>query len=185
MKLQAGKRAQRTSSVSHPRSEHFAYWFARVSRALSQHLLLHMESQFGINLAEYRILRALADLPFASVKHIAADASLDKAQVSRAIADLTRRGLVIHVVDRGDRRLRDVTLTRAGRALVKATLPFVIQRQKTLEQRLTAAERQILWKALRIFWNEAERMRAGEAEARNKQPNGNMQLMHQDTNGRK
>ena len=44
----------------HRRDRRFPYWFARISRALSQHLLLHVQASFGLNLAEYRILDALA-----------------------------------------------------------------------------------------------------------------------------
>ncbi|MPZ58105.1 MAG: MarR family transcriptional regulator [Rhizobiales bacterium] len=141
-----------------PRDRRFPYWFARISRALSQHLLLQVEAEFGLNLAEYRVLNTLADLDSTSIRDIAADASLDKAQVTRAVADLTTRGLVIQVVDGRDRRLRVVTLTTAGRTLIAATVPFVTARQQRLEQRLTAAERRVLWKALAALSDEAERM---------------------------
>jgi DNA-binding MarR family transcriptional regulator len=148
------------------RDQRFPYWFARISRALSQHLLLHVEANFGLNLAEFRILNTLADLDSTSIRDIAADASLDKAQVTRAVADLTSRGLVVQVVDGRDRRLRVVTLTPAGRALIESTLPFVTARQRRLEQRLTVAERRVLWKALTILCEEAEGILKTEVRVR-------------------
>ena len=145
------------------RDRRFPYWFARISRMLAQHLLLHVSAAFGLNLAQYSILNTLADLDSASTRDIAAEASLDKAQVTRAVADLTRRGLVVQMVDGRDRRLRVVKLTRAGRKLIAGTLPFVAARQQRLEARLRAVERRVLWKALTVLADEAERLLDEEA----------------------
>jgi DNA-binding MarR family transcriptional regulator len=58
------------------------------------------------------------------------------------------RGLVTQIVDQGDRRLRVVDMTEAGRAIMASTLPFMVERQERLERRLSALELRILWKAL-------------------------------------
>jgi DNA-binding MarR family transcriptional regulator len=158
MSKPAAVRSDRAQRPDQRRDGRFPYWFARVSRALSQHLLQHVTAEFDLNLAEYRILDALADLDSASIRDIAAEASLDKAQVTRAVTDLTKRGLVVQMVDGRDRRLRVVRLTPAGRRLRDATLPFVTARQRRLEQRLTPAERRVLWKALTALSEEAEQL---------------------------
>jgi DNA-binding MarR family transcriptional regulator len=165
MSKPAAARADRAQRPEQWRDGRFPYWFARISRALSQHLLLHVAAEFDLNLAEYRILDTLADLDSTSIRDIAADASLDKAQVTRAVADLTKRGLVVQMVDGRDRRLRVVKLTPAGRRLRDATLPFVTERQRRLEQRLTPAERRVLWKALTVLSEEAEQLLDAEADA--------------------
>lgn len=144
------------------RDRRFPYWFARISRALSQQLLQHVQANFALNLAEYRVLSTLADLRTSSIRDIAADALLDKAQVTRAIAALTARGLVIQVVDGRDRRLREVKLTPAGRKLIDRTLPFVTARQQRLAQQLSPGERRALWTALKALSEEAERMLGAE-----------------------
>jgi len=155
-----------TETLRHLRRDsRFPYWFARVTRALSQHMLLFVEERFGLNLAEYRILNTVAELRATSIREIAADAHLDKAQVSRALAALTARGLVVQVVDGADRRLRVVKLTPAGKALIAETLPFVRARQQKLEQSLSETERQALWKALAKISNEAEKLLAQEQRA--------------------
>jgi DNA-binding MarR family transcriptional regulator len=51
-------------------------------------------------------------------------------------------------VDQGDRRLRVVDMTAAGRAIMASTLPFMVERQERLERCLSALELRILWKAL-------------------------------------
>jgi DNA-binding MarR family transcriptional regulator len=147
------------------RDSRFPYWFARISRALSQHLLLHVEARFGLNLAEYRTLNTLAELSSTSIRDIAADASLDKAQVSRAVTALTARGLVVQVVDGEDRRLRVVKLTPAGEALIAETLPFVTARQQQLETNLSETELRALWSALATISKEAERQLVQEQQA--------------------
>ena len=58
------------------------------------------------------------------------------------------RGLVTQIVDQGDRRLRVVDMTAAGRAIVASTLPFMVERQERLVPGLSALELRILWKAL-------------------------------------
>lgn len=128
-------------------------------------MLLFVEERFGLNLAEYRTLNTVAELRATSIREIAADAHLDKAQVSRALAALTARGLVVQVVDGADRRLRVVKLTPAGKALIAETLPFVRARQQKLEQSLSETERQALWKALAKISNEAEKLLAQEQRA--------------------
>jgi DNA-binding MarR family transcriptional regulator len=146
-----------------PLDRRFSYRFNMIGRALAQHMLLHVDRELGLNLAEYRVLSILAERKSPSIKDIAVHTQLDKAHVTRALADLAVRGLVTQAVDKRDRRLRVVALTRAGQAMVTATLPMAIERQKRLERRLTAEELRVLWKALAVLSEEVEQMLA-EAE---------------------
>jgi DNA-binding MarR family transcriptional regulator len=145
------------------RSGWFSKWFGQISRALSQQTVLYARREAGLNLAEYRVLAMLAECRTASIRDIATDVDLDKAQVTRAVARLTRRRLTIHMVDSRDRRLRIVKLTPAGRSLITGTLSFSMARQKRLEQSLTAVELQVLWKALAAIHRQAQAMLAEEA----------------------
>ena len=141
-----------------PQDRRFSYRFNMIAHALAQHMLLHIDREFGLNLAEYRILSVLGDRKSPSIKDIAAHTQLDKAHVTRALADLIKRGLVTQIVDKQDRRLRVVKLTRAGQAMITATLPIAIARQERLERRLTASELRVLWKALAVLTEESALM---------------------------
>jgi DNA-binding MarR family transcriptional regulator len=141
-----------------PQNRRFSYSFNRIGHALAQHMLFHIDREFGLKLAEYRILSVLAERKSPSIKDIALHTQLDKAHVTRALADLVRRGLVTQIVDKQDRRLRVVKLTRSGQALVVATLPYSIARQERLERRLTASELRVLWKALAVLTEESALM---------------------------
>jgi DNA-binding MarR family transcriptional regulator len=145
-----------------PLNRRFGYRLTIISRALAQHMVLYVGREFGLNLAEYRILTVLADRDSTSIKDIAAPTSLDKAHVTRALANLFERGLATQVVDPGDRRLRVVQLTAAGRAMVAAALPFSLERHERLERCLTATELRVFSKALAVLTEEAERMLAEE-----------------------
>ena len=146
------------------RSGRFSVWLARISRALSQQTVLYARRELGLNLAEYRTLSMLSECRSASIRDIAAEVDLDKAQITRAVAHLTRYKLAIHTVDGRDRRLRVVKLTPAGRALITKSVRFAIERQTRMERALAAAELRALWKALAVLLGEAQAMLAEETE---------------------
>ena len=141
-----------------PQDRRFSYRFNTIAHALAQHMLLHIDRKFGLNLAEYRILTVLAERQAPSIKDIAGHTQIDKAHVTRALTDLVGRGLVTQTVDKQDRRLRLVKLTRAGEAMIAATLPIAIARQERLERRLTTSELRVLWKALAALTEESALM---------------------------
>ena len=145
-----------------PFERRFGYRFNRISNALTQQALLHARREFGLNLAEYRIISVLSLADAFSIREIAEHTQLDKAHATRALTDLIARGLVTRVIDPQDRRLRVVRLTAAGHAVANATIPFTLERQARLEGCLTAAELRAFDKALSLMTAEAERMLVGE-----------------------
>jgi DNA-binding MarR family transcriptional regulator len=156
------------------RAGRYAVWFSRISRTLAQQMLLYARRELGLNLAEYRALSMLSECRSASIKDIAAGTHLDKAQVIRAIAGLTRRGLAVHTVDGRDRRLRVVKLTTAGQALAARSIPFAVERQGRMEQALPSAERRALWNALMILSQETQAMLTEEAQKPRRRRRGRM-----------
>lgn len=154
------------------RSGRFSVWFAQISRALAQQMLVYVRRELGLNLAEYRTLSMLFECPLASIRDIAAGTQLDKAQVIRAVRNLTRRGLAIQSIDRRDRRLRVVKLTQAGRALVARSLPFSVERQQRMDRALAPDELRALWRALVVLDKETRAMLAEEIQQPGKRRQG-------------
>jgi DNA-binding MarR family transcriptional regulator len=150
------------SAVPFPRR--FGYRFNMIGNALGQHMLRYVQREHGLNLAEYRVLASLEVFEALSIRDIAKHSQLDKAHATRTLAVLTERGLASQVVDGRDRRLRVVRLTAAGQTIMNAIKPFMIERQRRLEQCLTPNELRVLDKALLLLLEEAERMVA-EIEA--------------------
>jgi DNA-binding MarR family transcriptional regulator len=141
-----------------PFEKRFGYRFNRIADALAQHALVYVRREFGLNLAEHRIVSFLAAFDAPSIREIAEHSQLDKAHATRALTDLMDRGLVTRVIDEQDRRLRVVRLTPAGRAIAEAMMPFAVERQLRLERSLSAADLRVLDKALNLMTAEAERM---------------------------
>ena len=168
--MPADRPAVKPDAPGATRAGRFAMWFSLVSRALSQQMLLYARRELGLNLAEYRVLSVLGEQRAASIRELAIGAQFDKAQITRAVASLTRRGYAIHTVDGRDRRLRVVKLTPAGQALHARSVPFAIARQKRMERTLSAAELRVLWKALAVLHDETQVMLAEEEGAAARRP---------------
>jgi DNA-binding MarR family transcriptional regulator len=146
------------TSTPLPLERRFGYRFHRISRALGQHMLIHAGREYGLNLAEYRVMTVLANRKSPSIKDIAVHTDLDKAHITRALANLVKRGLADQKVDASDRRLRDVRLTAQGLAKIRILDRFVVARQRRLEQRLTKSEIACFWKAMSVLSDEADKM---------------------------
>jgi DNA-binding MarR family transcriptional regulator len=146
------------SSAPLPLERRFGYRFHRISRALGQHMLAHVGREYGLNLAEYRVMTVLANRKSPSIRDIALHTGLDKAHVTRALANLVKRDIADRRIDAGDRRLRDVRLTAQGLTMIRAVDRFVLARQKRLERRLTKSEIEAFWNAMSVLSEEADKM---------------------------
>ncbi|PXX06938.1 MarR family winged helix-turn-helix transcriptional regulator [Mycolicibacterium moriokaense] len=73
----------------------------------------------GLPFSRIRILRRLARRPL-TVKQVAEAATVDAPAATVAVNDLEDRGLVVRVIDPTNRRCKVVSLTDAGREMVKA-----------------------------------------------------------------
>lgn len=147
-----------------PLDRRFGYRFSTIGRALGQQMLLFVEREFGLRLAEYRVLTVLEDEAFPSVKQIATKSQIDKSQVTRCLSALVQKGLVNQAVDDHDRRLRAIRLTRAGRTLLEKMLPFNKERQERLERCVSKSELEIFWKVLARFDQEVREMLAEQVQ---------------------
>ena len=73
----------------------------------------------GLPFSRIRILRRLARRPM-TVKQVAEAATVDAPAATVAVNDLEDRGLVVREIDPTNRRCKVVSLTDAGREMVKA-----------------------------------------------------------------
>jgi DNA-binding MarR family transcriptional regulator len=84
-----------------------------VSRALGT----VMESKFGLNSAQWRIMAILGTFAPLSTFEISSRTSLEKSAVSRTISELIARGLVVRSINPTDRRLLMLRFSPKGRQL--------------------------------------------------------------------
>jgi DNA-binding MarR family transcriptional regulator len=93
---------------------------ARVSKGFA----LLYQAEFGLSIPEWRVLAHLSQAGTVSVREIQARVDMDKSKVSRAAARLEAAGLVEKRTHDTDKRLLDMQLTDAGRALMARIEPI-------------------------------------------------------------
>jgi DNA-binding MarR family transcriptional regulator len=123
-----------------------------VSRWLSE---IYAE-RFGITVPEWRVLAALGRFAPLAASEVAGCTAMDKVQVSRAIARLSRRTLIARARDAKDKRRSRLELSARGRAMLAELAPLALAREAALLQSLTAAERAALDVALAKLQDRAE-----------------------------
>ena len=106
----------------------------RATRALTQ-LYDDEMAPAGLRVTQFSLLRALARDGPTRISALAATTLLDRTALSRNLDPLVGRGLVAIVSGR-DARTREVTLTRAGKAALRAAEPHWKNAQARVARRL-------------------------------------------------
>jgi len=125
----------------------FPYRLAVLAEVVSRAIAQVYSERFDLGRDEWRVLAALVPGPMRTADVIA-HTTLDKMQVSRAVARLEAAGLVARDADPDDRRARVLRLTTAGRALFRRIAPLAQAREAFLLDALDDAERDVLDRAI-------------------------------------
>jgi DNA-binding MarR family transcriptional regulator len=96
--------------------------------------------QFGIPLAEWRLLATLALDETASVTSLASTLAVDKGWISRTARSMADKGLLTFPSDRSGSKHNPIQLTAAGWALYQEILPAAQERNRQLLDTLTDEE---------------------------------------------
>ncbi len=106
----------------------------RISTSLSR----IYDQQFGVSVAEWRILTVLAEHENLQARDIGLTIKMDKVKVSRAVASLTERKLLLRTPSKQDGRATDLRLSAAGRRLYQEIVPRALEWEKSLVAPLPA-----------------------------------------------
>ncbi|ALU88661.1 transcription regulator MarR protein [Herbaspirillum rubrisubalbicans M1] len=126
----------------------FPYQLAQLAEAVSRSVASVYADRFGLTRDEWRILAALAEEGQMQASDLVPHTSLDKMQVSRALARMEEAGLVLRQPSPEDARARIVKPTAQGRKLYRKIVPMVEQREAFLLQALSRTEREALMSAI-------------------------------------
>ncbi|MDI4654956.1 MarR family winged helix-turn-helix transcriptional regulator [Xanthobacter autotrophicus] len=129
-------------------ADFFPYRLAVLAEHVSQAVAQLYGDRFQITRAEWRVLAALGANNGMAAKDIAAYSTLDKMQVSRAVARLEEAGLITRATDDADRRAKILTLTASGRTLFQKIVPLAQAREDYLLEDLDPQERAVLESAM-------------------------------------
>ncbi len=110
-----------------------------------------LQANSGLTVAEWRVMAQLVPSSPQSVRQLAEQAWVDRAEVSRAAASLERRGYVERRENAKDRRSPLLFCTEQGRDLALRVLPSRKAFHKSLTDLLTGAEADEFEKILLIL----------------------------------
>jgi len=115
----------------------------RVREALYE----YYHPRFGLSVTAWRVIANLGEqAPGAplSAKALATRVMMDQVQISRAIREVVRLGVVRRSVDGADRRRAALELTPQGRRVYEAIVPVALRLERELLSELAPAERRRL-----------------------------------------
>lgn len=112
----------------------------------------------GLNSRQWRTMITLHRLGPATPSEIARFSHMDKSQISRAVFETEKLGLLSQEVDAADRRRTIVSLTPAGLKVVDRGLRGTQARQKSLEESLSSEDRATLHRILDTLTGQAREM---------------------------
>jgi DNA-binding MarR family transcriptional regulator len=129
----------------------------RISNSLSR---IYAE-QFGVSVAEWRILTVLAEHDRLQASEVGAIVRMDKVKVSRAVSALVERRLLLRTPSKEDGRASDLRLSAAGKRLYQQIVPRALEWETSLVQPLSQEERRALFE---LFDKLESRVAALEAD---------------------
>jgi DNA-binding MarR family transcriptional regulator len=120
----------------------------KLASLINRPMLAKVASPAGLALNELRLLVALAGEGRAAGHDLTNLMGMPPMAVSRAVAALRENGLVIEQRDNLNRRRKVLSLTRQGRARLKALLPEMQVVSDIVFSALSSAERRVLARVL-------------------------------------
>ena len=126
-----------------------AYLIGAISNILSIGGSRLYRRAYNIGLSEWRLMWVLAIAPRITAQRASQIMGVDKAAVSRALAALERRGLVLGAPDPSDSRQRIIELSEAGTELHSRIMIVAKERERRLLAPFTKDEVRVLADLLR------------------------------------
>jgi DNA-binding MarR family transcriptional regulator len=122
--------------------ELLSYRLHRVANLLSRGAELRYRREFGVSLWEWRTVALLGGaLEPQSLNELASAAGMDKSQMSRVVAGLTKKKIVVRETDANDGRGIRLSLTRPGKTLYQKLIGAAAERNSAFLGCLSAKER--------------------------------------------
>jgi DNA-binding MarR family transcriptional regulator len=112
-----------------------------VASLVSQALSRIYADRYGIGVPEWRVMVTLGQYDMMTGKAIGSHSHMHKTKVSRAVALLEKRKLVVRRANRADLREAFLTLTPAGRAMYDDLAPIALDFANRLAEVMDPADR--------------------------------------------
>jgi len=120
-----------------------------IANKLSRSATVFYQRNFGVNVTEWRIMSLLAIEPGIPASRICYVIGFDKGPVSRTLALMQKRGLIVIKPDPRDARSHSISLTPRGRHVHDEVIVAALERERRLLACLRKDEREVLIDLLR------------------------------------
>lgn len=120
------------------------YRLSLLATEVSQTLASAYGQRFGISIPEWRVLATLGQFGTVTARDIGLHSRMHKTTVSRAVATLEKRKLVLRSANRADMREAFLAMTDAGDAIYRDIVPMARSFTETLCAGLSGEERDML-----------------------------------------
>jgi DNA-binding MarR family transcriptional regulator len=145
--------------------EHFLpYQLNVVASLVSLALSRVYARRYGIGVPEWRVLVTLGQYGVMTGKAIGAHTHMHKTKVSRAVALMEKRKLLVRRANRDDMRESFLSLTGTGRAMYEEVAPHALDFAHRLTQILDASDREAFNRALKQLTERSAELVAEVAE---------------------
>lgn len=124
------------------------YRLARTAQDISIAYARVYEERFGISIAQWRIIAHLAEQGQLTAKQLSELSGLDKSKISRAVAELEQRELLVSRGSRSDRRAKTLRLSNAGIEVYEAMVPLALEWESALLDGVSANEYRVFLSVL-------------------------------------
>jgi DNA-binding MarR family transcriptional regulator len=139
--------------------------------------------RYGIGVPEWRVLVTLGQYGVMTGKAIGAHTHMHKTKVSRAVALLEKRKLLVRRANRADMRESFLSLTAAGRAMYEELAPHALDFTRRLTEILSTSDREAFNRALQQLTDRSAQLVAEVAQQTgemDRQDLDHQDLDHQD-----
>jgi DNA-binding MarR family transcriptional regulator len=135
------------------------YRLNRLADAVSREFSTIYRDRHGLTRPEWRLLATLGQYGAMTATAVGAHSAMHKTKVSRAVASLERRLWLTRTSGQSDRRVEQLTLTKAGRKAYRGLVPFANAFEARLLEGMSAPQREAVLTALSLLENAVGAMR--------------------------
>ena len=135
------------------------YVLANLAERVSAGLSHIYADEYQLTIPEWRVIANLAEHDTLNARQIVEFTTMEKSKVSRAVSNLSARGLVSQQRARGDSRAKDLALTSTGKVLYRSIVPRVLAWERELLDELSPGEYRDLMYVLEKLGGRLQSMR--------------------------
>lgn len=133
-----------------------------VAATLASHALARIYGRhFGIGIPEWRIIATLGQFDRLTARDIGSLSHMHKTKVSRAVNELSERGLIDRTPNRDDRREAFLSLSAPGRRIYDQVAPIALTFEKRLLDDIPTAEMKAFERVLSTLTERTRVLAAG------------------------